>query len=135
MKVVFIDANVFLRFFTKDDEGQHQKAAELLRKAAAGKVTVMSGPPVLFEIAWTLGSAYRQPKEKVLDVLSAIAAMPGLKLLDQDVVEETLALAKRTGAEFADAYIAASAGKAGAGEVATFNRKHFERLGVALADL
>ena len=26
MRRVFVDANVFLRFFTQDDEGQHEKA-------------------------------------------------------------------------------------------------------------
>ena len=135
MKTVFVDANIFLRFFTRDDKGQHGKAAKLLRRAAAGKVALVTGPPVLFEIAWTLASAYRQPRGKVLDVLSAIAAMPGLKLVDADVVEKSLSLAGQSGVGFADAYIAAGAVKAGTDEVATFNRRHFKNLGVILADL
>ena len=135
MSTVFVDTNVFLRFFTKDDAGQHAKAARLLRSAAAGKLELVTGPPVLFEIAWTLESAYRQPRDKVLDALSAIAAISGLTLLDADVVDAALALARRTGSDFADAYIAASAVKSRADEVATFNRRHFGRLGVALTDL
>lgn len=135
MKTIFVDANIFLRFFTTDDRRQHRRAARLLRRAASGKIALVTGPPVLFEIAWTLRSAYRQPKEKILDALSAIAAMPGLRLLDGDVAEEAIALARRSGAEFADAYIVASARKVGAGEVATFNRKHFDLLGAELARL
>ncbi len=132
MKRVFVDANVFLRFFTVDDQGQHDQAAALLRRAAEGKIALISGPLVLFEIAWTLRSAYRQSNVKVLDVLSAIAALPGLQLTDDRIVEDALALAKASGQEFADAYIASAAGEVDADEVATFNRRHFDRLGVAL---
>jgi len=87
---------------------------------------------VLFEITWTLRSAYKQPNEKILDALSAIIALPGLQLTDAGLVEEALALARRSGQEFADAYIAASARDATADEIATFNRKHFENLDAAL---
>lgn len=132
MKTAFVDANVFLRFFTTDDEGQHQRAADLLRKAAAGRIALVTGPPVLFEIAWTLRSAYAQPRDKVLDVLSRMAALPGLRLLDGEVVEEAVSLARRGGQEFADAYILASAQQANTDGIATFNRRDFEKLGANL---
>jgi predicted nucleic acid-binding protein len=135
MKTVFVDANVFLRFFAADDPAQHKRAAALLRKAAAGEVALATGPPVLFEIAWTLRAAYRQPPEAVLAALAAIAAMPGLKLTDADLVEEALRLARPSGVAFADAYILACARQDGADEIASFNRKHFERLGAPLAKL
>jgi predicted nucleic acid-binding protein len=132
VKTIFVDANVFLRFFTIDDQGQHDHAAALLRQAATGRIALVTGPPVLFEIAWTLRSAYRQTNVKVLDVLSAIAALSGLQLTDARIVEDALALAKASGQEFADAYIASAAGEVGADEVATFNRRHFDKLGAAL---
>lgn len=131
MKKIFIDSNVFLRFFTMDDQGQHEQAVDLFKKADAGKIGIVTGPPVLFEIAWTLRSAYDQSKERVLDVLSAIAALKGLQLTDADLVEEAINLARSSGKEFADAYIAAAARKMKA-EVATFNKKHFQRLGAKL---
>lgn len=132
MKTIFVDANVFLRFFTLDDRGQHDQAARLFQQAAAGKVALATGPPVLFEIAWTLRSAYRQSNAKALEVLSAIAAVPGLVLTDRRIVEAALALAKTSGQEFADAYIASASREVAADEVATFNRKHFDRLGVTV---
>ena len=132
MKRIFVDANVFLRFFTLDDQGQHERAAGLLRQAEAGKVALVTGPPVLFEIAWTLRAAYKQTNMKVLEALSAIAALPGLELTDARIVEEALTLAKISGQEFADAYIAAVSQQIGADGVATFNRAHFEKLAVTL---
>jgi predicted nucleic acid-binding protein len=107
----------------------------LFRQAAAGKIALVSGPPVLFEIAWTLRSAYKQPNRRVLEALSAIVALEGLTLTDARVAGEALAFAKVSGQEFADAYIAALSRVIGVDEVATFNRKHFETLGVVLGDL
>ena len=66
-------------------------------------------------------------------MLSAIAALRGLQLTDAGLVENAIDLARSSGQEFADAYIAAAAQKMEA-EVATFNRKHFKRPGVTLYD-
>jgi predicted nucleic acid-binding protein len=132
MKRLFVDANVFLRFFTKDDRPQHVSAEKLFREAATGKVSLVTGPPVLFEIAWTLRSAYDLPREKVLDVLSRIGSLPGLELSDGPVVEEAISVAKASGQEFADSYILALARRLGAGAVATFNRKDFLKMGAVL---
>jgi len=128
-KTIFVDSNVFLRFFTVDDAGQHARAAQLFEKAAAGRLNLITGPPVLFEIAWTLRSAYDQPRERVLDVLAAIQALSSLALTDALLVEQAIELARKSGQEYADAYIVATAEKAGAAEIATFNQKHFDKLG------
>jgi hypothetical protein len=48
MRRVFVDANVFLRFFTQDDEGHHEKAKALFTAADSGKIQrtcVKSGTP------------------------------------------------------------------------------------------
>jgi len=132
MKTVFVDANVFVRFFAADDTDHQALATELFRKAASGKVSLVTGPPVLFEIAWTLRSAYGQSPEKILTVLEVIASLPGLRLLDLNLVEQAIALARRSGQEFADAYIAVSAQRAGAAEIATFNQKHFQEMDASL---
>jgi predicted nucleic acid-binding protein len=123
---------VFLRFFTQDDEGQHQRAAGLFLEAAAGEIELASGPPVLFEVAWTMRAAYGQPNGTILDALSAIRTLSGLRLTDDEMVGEAIALARRTDQEFADAYILVSARRVHADAIATFNRKHFERLGAEI---
>ncbi|NWG12046.1 MAG: PIN domain-containing protein [Acidobacteria bacterium] len=131
---VFVDANVFLRYFTLDDAGQHERAAALFREASQGAVDLITGPPVLFEVAWTLQAAYGVPRREVLDVLYRILAFPGLALTDAPLAEQALRLARDSNRDFADAYIAASAEAAGADAVATFNRRDLQRLGSALYD-
>lgn len=132
MKRIFTDANVFLRFFQRDEEDQRQRAAEFFRKAAAGAHQLVTGPPVLFEVAWTLRSSYKLTREECLGVLYRILALPGLEVTDRSRVEEALRLAVQGGGEFADAYIAASIEPTNCQCVATFNRKHFEKLGATL---
>ena len=135
MKTWFVDANLFLRFLTVDDQGQFQKAVRLFEAARRGECRLVTGPPVLFELAWTLRAGYKTPRPRVLEILSAVFAMPGMTLTDAPLVAVALTLASETGADFADAYVAAGSRAAGCSGVATFNRKDFERLGVDLAQL
>jgi predicted nucleic acid-binding protein len=134
MTAWFVDTNVFLRFLTLDDEGHHVRAARLLESAARGERRLVSGPPVLFELAWTLRAAYKVPRARVLEILKAVFATPNLTLTDSHLVAEALSLASETDSEFADAYIAAASRAAECSGVATFNRKDFAKLGVELAE-
>lgn len=131
MRRVFVDANVFLRFLTVDDAGQHEKAHKLLIAAKENRIELVSGPPVLFEVAWTLRSAYAATLTQTLDALDAIAGFQGLRLSDSETVLAAIRLARETGIGFADAYIAASAQALGVDQIATFNIKDFKRLDVA----
>ncbi len=134
MNTWFVDANVFLRFLTIDDQGQHGQAARLLSRASKGEVRLVCGPPVLFELSWTLRSAYKVAREKVLEILSAVYSMPGLLMTDAHLVEVALTLADAAGVEFPDAYIAANALAEECDGVASFNRKDFARMKIRLAD-
>jgi predicted nucleic acid-binding protein len=135
MTAWFVDANVFLRFLTVDDQGHHERAVRLFEAARAGECRLVTGPPVLFELAWTLRAAYKSPRVLVIEILSAVFAMPGMTLTDAPLVAEALSLASASGSEFADAYIAASTRAAGCAGVATFDRKDFAKLGVEQAPL
>jgi predicted nucleic acid-binding protein len=135
MKKVFVDANVFLRFFTRDDAGQHGRAERLFRSAAGGEVALITGPPVLFEVAWTMRAAYKTEAAQILDMLESIIALPGMTLTDKAICAEALRLARSGDVEFPDAYIAALADECGAETVATFNLADFKKLGVRCCPL
>ncbi len=128
MKRLFVDANVFLRVLADDDEGQSGKARELFAEAAAGRVALVTGPPVLFEIAWTLRSRYRMTAGDVLAVMEAVLGTPGLETADAERVREAIDLARKSGGDFADAYVAAMGRATACDAVATFNTKDFVRM-------
>ena len=130
--MVFVDTNYFVRFFVADDEQQTEHAIALFQRAEAGNVKLMTLSHVLFELAWTLSRRYKVSKTGVIERLEAIMAMPNLFVPDREIVNEALIRAKLTDSEFADSYIVTAAERAGANNVATFNAKHFTRLGAVI---
>ena len=134
--LVFVDANVFIRLFAElDNEAQASQAEQFFDAAGRGEIDLATGPPVFFEIAWVLGQRYKIENDKVLDVLEAILTYPNLRVLDKEQVIAAISLARETGNVFADSYIAVSASNIKADKVATFNKKHFSKLGVELYQL
>jgi predicted nucleic-acid-binding protein len=130
MKRLFVDANVFLRVLADDDAGQSRKARELFADAFAGRVELVTGPPVLFEVAWTLRSRYRKSATDVLDVMEAVLGTPGLETADAGRVREAIDLARKGDGDFADAYVAAMGMATACEGIATFNTRDFARMGM-----
>ena len=131
--LTFVDANVFIRLFAEiDNKSQAGQAEQLLVMAQHGEVDLVTGPPVFFEIAWVLGQRYKVENDKVLDILEAILSYPNLRVLDKEQVIAAIDIARATNSVFADSYIAISAGNVKADNIATFNTKHFAKLGVHL---
>lgn len=127
----FVDTNVFVRLFvTAEDDKQLNQVKRLFNRAQNGHVDLVTGPPVFFEVAWVLNRLYKVSNSNVLDILEAIISFPNLRVLDKELVVTSIFSARETNSAFADSYIAASAKGAIADNVATFNKKHFIRLGV-----
>jgi len=131
MQPILIDTNVFMRLFDLSDKDQTTKARNLFKKAASGSIALVVAPPVLFELAWVLRSALKRTNEEVLDIIEAITAWQGLKVLDYDYVQTAISLARNKKQSFADAYICATAQKQDI-KIVTFNTQHFEKFGVPL---
>lgn len=135
MKRIFIDANVILRVLARDDEGQFKKAEKLFSRAINGEVMLVCGPPVLFEVAWTLEVRYKIPNSRILDYLESLLATEGIEIVDRRIVEKTISKSRTSNVEFADAYIAAIAEENSCREIATFNISDFKKLRINLYDM
>ncbi len=132
MKKVFVDTNLFIRYLINDIPSQIDKVEVLFDLAEKGELRLVTGPPVFFEMAWTLKSFYNMSRKRIYECLSSILGLPGLEVTDLDILEESLELFFRTSSDFSDAYIAVLSRKIGAESVATFNAKHFKNLPVKL---
>ena len=131
--LTFVDSNVFVRLaVVSDDDRQLNQAKQLFEQAQDGSVSLVTGPPVLFEIAWVLGRFYKRENDEVLDFLEAILSFPNLRVLDKEHVIAAISLARQINGTFADSYIAVSAQRIEADNVVTFNKKHFARMDVKL---
>ena len=104
-----MDSNVFLRFYAEDDKSQGDAAEKMFHLAAARKIDLVTGPPVFFEVAWSLKSGFGWPNHKILETLEAMTTAPNMKLLDRDLIVGAIMLAKETGLGFPDTYTAVTA--------------------------
>lgn len=56
---IFVDTNIFLRYLTNDVPEKADAVEELLRRAGAGQVRLVTNSLVIAEIVWTLTSFYQ----------------------------------------------------------------------------
>jgi uncharacterized protein len=101
----FIDANVFLRFLTRDDPVKAERVKTLLERAQRGEVTLYTSESVVTELVFVLSSPrlYRLGREQVRAVLLPIVALKGLKLPGRKAILEALDLYAATSMDFVDA--------------------------------
>ena len=135
MRKVFVDTNLFIRYLIDDIPSQSDKVEHLFDLAEKGEVRLVTGPPVFFEMAWTLKSFYNMSRKRIYDCLSSILGLPGLEVTGLDILEEALELFHHTSSDLSDAYIAISSKKVDAESIATFNEKHFKDLDVKIYPL
>jgi len=131
MERYFVDSNIFLRYYSRDDERQSAQAEELFLRAKAGEIEIFCGPPVFFEVAWVLKTLYKLPDVIILDTLESMLSIPNFTVFDADYVIKAIELARKISCGFADSYIAVVAHSNNLG-VATFNDRHFKKTGVSL---
>ena len=79
--MLVVDADVIIRFLTKDDLTKAKRFKKFLESGKAAAITEVT----LAEVYWTLHSFYRYPKQKIIDALYS----PSVDLRKTVVLEET----------------------------------------------
>ncbi len=124
MTSCFVDTNLFIRYLTNDDEAKAEKVELLLKKAAAGKVRLVTAEMVMAEVVWVLESSYGLKSAEVAPLIRGILATPGLDVLNAPLVARALEFYEGKNVDFIDGYIAAVMEKQGIKELYSFDRKH-----------
>jgi len=117
----FLDTNLLIRYFTRDDEEKAQKVLKLLKRVERGEERVIISPLVLFEIVFTLQSFYEVPREKIKELLSPVIELRGLKLSDKEVYQSALNIYAKKNLSFTDAFNSAFAIKKGIKEIYSYD--------------
>ncbi len=132
MKRYFVDTNIFLRYLVNDESDHADRVEKLLNKAERGQIKLVTGPPVYFELAWTLKSFYKMDKNAIYNCLLSIVGIKGLDVTDIDVVTDALEAYRKHNVEFTDAYISVLSKKLVTDGLVTFNKNHFNKLDIQL---
>lgn len=124
--VTGLDTNVLVRYLTQDDAAQFQAALRLLNR----KGLVFHVPDfVLVEMDWVLSSVYDWSREEVAETLARLLTIHNLAFEDESRIRGALR-ALRSGADLADALIAARCQEQDCRDLATFDKgmvKHFPK--------
>jgi predicted nucleic acid-binding protein len=124
---VFVDTNVFLRFFVKDVESLYEKARALFEKAEAGKVKLETSELVIAEIVWVLESFYGFTRKEITDVLTTLLSSRNLKIANSARISDVQLYASGN-MDFIDAYNIAYMKSKEISKVATFDYKHYKKV-------
>jgi predicted nucleic-acid-binding protein len=125
---IFADTNLFLRYLTNDVPAQADAVEQLLHRASAGEIVLVTNSLVIAEIVWTLESFYKLSREDVKDKVLAILNTTGLEIENGDLVFQAISWYAEKTLDFIDAYNAAWLLAYDLKAVYTFDRKHFSRL-------
>ena len=101
---VFVDTNVFLRFFVKDVESLYVKAEKLFIKTEKGELKLETTDIVIAEIVWVLESYYGFSRSEIKEVVETILETKNLKVANHSRVKEAIDLYSSGKMDFIDAY-------------------------------
>ena len=125
---IFVDTNVFLRFFVRDSESFYQKAKELFEKAENGEVKLETSDLVVAEIVWVLESYYDFSRAEIKEVIDTILETRNIRVANHARVKEAIILYALGKVDFIDGYNISLIKTKGYKKVATFDIKHFKNV-------
>ena len=120
----FIDTNVLIRHLTGDPPAQAVRATRYLERSEEFLLPDL----ILAEVAYVLESYYEAPRVQVAETLRAVLGFPAIRVVDADLLQRAVEVYDVHRLDFADAYLIASAERAGVGVIASFDRS-IDRVG------
>jgi len=106
MKKLFIDTNVWLRFFLKDEAEQYETVYRLISQIESGRFRAYTSSIVFLEINYVLKSVYKFSFKEIDEVFRAIKEVRGITIIDEANFDKTLIYWRKYQIKFSDCLIA-----------------------------
>ena len=107
MKKVFLDTNIFLRFFLRDNESQYQNVCKLFAKIEEGNFKPYTSSIVFLELNYVTRKIYKLPIDEVLDYIEAVRKMRGITVIEKTDSSKAINHYKEYKIKLGDCFIAA----------------------------
>jgi len=128
MKKVFFDTNFLLRFYLDDIPTQALKAKKMVLAAKEGAILLVTDLIVICEMVWVMDSFYDLEKDVISEKITNLYRTPGVFVFNGEVLPEALYIYLNKNIDFTDAVVASSASKNHIEYLASFDKKHMNRL-------
>lgn len=106
MKKLFLDTNVFLRFFLRDNESQYQNVRRLFAKIEEGAFKPYTSSIVFLELNYVARSIYKLTIDEVFEYMEAVKKMRGMTIIEKTDSGNAITLYKKHKIKLGDCYIA-----------------------------
>jgi len=127
MKRAFVDANLILRYFTKEPPDMAEASLKTFSAAQDGQICLIITPITVAEVVWVLESFYGYSKEQIAVTIIQFLYSDGLEVMELDILIQALSLYHEKNIDFADSLLAVSALSRGPNFIYSFDR-HFDRI-------
>ena len=124
-----LDTNVLVRYLTRDDQPQYEKARRLIHRGVSKGEPVLVNLLVLLETECVLRSRYELVKSEIVAAFSALLDTADLTFEDEPSIERAVYSWKDSAADFADCLIEARNRRLGCRATATFDGKALKLAG------
>lgn len=131
--VIGIDTNVLVRFLTRDDETQYERARSLIQTQLDADDPIFVSLLVVLETEWVLRSRYGLTKPRIIEVLTRLLESRETVFEDESSLEEALFSWRESATDFADCLIVVGGRRLGCRQVVSFDAKAVKLPGGALA--
>ena len=126
----FIDTNIFLRFFVKENKKMFQDCRDFLQVISLNKFNVFTSSLVLSEVVWVLGSHYKFSKKKIVLAIKSILNLRRLEIVDGFDYDWGLKRFEDLNVKYIDALIASIGGNKNKKWTVVSYDKDFDKLGI-----
>lgn len=103
---IFLDSNILLRLYLKDDERQFEYCKKLISEIEQGKFRAYVSGIVFLEISYVLKSVYNIPFEDIVKILKSILEIRGLTIVEKTATKKAFEYYKKYKIKFTDCLIA-----------------------------
>lgn len=124
--MIFLDANVILRFLLDDNPKLSPKAKSIFETINKRKTEVFVSSMAIYEVVFTLGRTYKLQKSDIRQKLLSIINIQNVTVNKRDTIEKALSFYEDKNVSFVDAYQAALMEEKGVEKIYSFD-PHFDR--------
>src|SRR3989338_11091753 len=107
MKSIFLDSNIWLRLFLKDQENQYTQVSNLFKLIEESHLRPYTSTVVFLEVNFVLTSFYSLTKEKALFYLNKIREVRNITIIENENLDNALKYYRHYKIKFTDCLIAA----------------------------
>ena len=102
--MIFLDTNIFLRFFLKENELVFRRLEKLFSEIISGNIIGVTNAMIIAEVVWVLSRSYKWNKENICDNIEFILITPNIRFKDKAILVNAVNVYKEKNIGFIDAY-------------------------------